>query len=168
MKRFIALLMAIMMVFALAACGGAPSDNADTSGDKEQKGEEVVKNSGEGQLGDYYVKITGYELAEDYDGNPVIIINYDFTNNSEETTSAAFATVFELFQNGVQLETAFLMDYPEGYNGDNYMKDIRPGTTISVSQDFVLEDASSEVEVEVTEFVSFNDDMITYVIELGE
>lgn len=113
--------------------------------------------NGEGTLGDYGVKITGFSLSKDYDGKDAIIINYDFTNNSEEAVAALFALNFKLFQGGVELETAIMVDdcdlTPE-------QSEIKKGVTLSCQSAYLLRDTSSPVEIEVSELMSFSDEKI--------
>lgn len=115
---------------------------------------------GSGDLGAYHVEIKSAKLAEDYDGNPAIIVTYSWTNNSDETTSAMVSIGEKAFQDGVQLDTAFIMD-STAFDADSGMKEIRPGTTIDVQCAFLLTSETSTVEVELTEWISFSDDMVT-------
>ena len=48
----------------------------------------TVPSAGSGDLGDYHVSIEGFQVVEDYDGNPAIVIDYTWTNNSDETKRA--------------------------------------------------------------------------------
>ena len=154
MKRLFALLMAALMLLSLAACGGTPDKtDAKDGGDAV----DMTHQENEGDLGDYHIKFTGFELAKDYEDNDALLVHYDFTNNSEETTSAGVALILKAFQNGVQLETAIVTDV-EGV--DNTLKEIRPGASIDVTEAFELTDTTT-VELELTELISFSDEMIT-------
>ena len=99
-------------------------------------------------MGDYAVKITGVRLGKDYDGADAIILDYDFTNNSDETTSAMESLYFQLFQDGVELDFTIITG-DDNYDSDSYMKDIRPGVTLSCQCAYVLGNTTSPVEVEV-------------------
>ena len=103
----------------------------------------------------YPTTIDGVRLGEDYDGNPAAIITFTWTNNSDETTSFAASVYPQVFQNGVQCDTAFVMDI----DSDKYMSDVRPGGSVQVELAYELED-TSDIEVEVGEFLSFSDDLI--------
>lgn len=115
---------------------------------------------GSGDLGDYHVEIKGAQLAEDYEGNPAIIVTYSWTNNSDDTTSAMVSTSEKAFQDGVQLDTAIIMD-SDVYDSGNSMKDVRPGTTLDIQCAFLLTSETSVVEFEIAEWISFSDDMVT-------
>lgn len=120
----------------------------------------------EGVLGDYAVKITGYRLAKDYEGKDVIIIQYDFTNNGADAESAMFALTMTAFQDGIQLETAFMLD--DSYQGDNSSKDIKPGVTISCESAYELPNTTSPVEFEVSELFSFDSTSVVETFNIAE
>ena len=64
------------------------------------------------------------------------------------------------FQDGVQLDTAILMSV-EGYEAGTSMKEVRPGTTLDIQCAYTLTSETSVVEFEITEWISFSDDMVT-------
>ena len=64
------------------------------------------------------------------------------------------------FQDGVQLESAMIVG-DDSYDSGTSMKDVRPGTTIDVQCAYVLTSETSTVEFEMTEWISFSDDMVT-------
>ena len=121
---------------------------------------------GEGTLGKYAVKFTGYTLAKDYQGQDTVIISFDFTNNNENATSAMVALNIDAYQDGIELESAILTDAPEGYDSESEMKNIKQGATLNCQKAFVLSNTSSPVEVEAEELFSFSSDKVvcTYAI----
>ncbi|MFV0399542.1 MAG: DUF5067 domain-containing protein [Oscillospiraceae bacterium] len=117
-----------------------------------------------GDIGDYHVAITGAAMGTDYEGKDVLIVTYEWTNNSEETTSFIFSFTHQAFQNGIECESAIGVD---GVESADSMKDIRPGATLEVKEAYVLGDTTSPVEVEVTELMSFTDSgMVTKTFDL--
>lgn len=152
MKKLIVLFLGIVLAFSLAACGG---------------GEEPAAPTDSGALGDYEVTIKSYEIMEDYDGNDAIVVSYDFTNNSEETTSFDVACMYSLFQNGVELEFTSVYPDPDSFDAINdvTMTEIKPGTTIEIKTCHILSDLTSPVDVEVEEFLG-NGDKIVKTFEL--
>lgn len=182
MKRIALIAAALLASMGLVACGSAGETTSKTSSTPESAStsveapstpesseestptEETVE-SGEGALGDYYVKLTGVTVAEDYEGNPALIVNYDFTNNSEEAASAMFSLNIDVFQNGLELETAIIAD-ASVYDSGQSMRDIQTGATLSCQDAFVLEDTTSPVEVHVSELISFDDTEVTATYNL--
>ena len=77
--------------------------------------------------------------------------------------SAGVALYVKAFQNGVELEHAFLT---EDYGADNEMKEIRPGTTLEITEAFLVTDTTA-VEFEATELISLSDDMVVATYEFN-
>ena len=153
------------ITYTASALGETVTVEAEQSdwGYAEKAGEGSSSNeamSGSGTLGDFDVAIKGASLTQDYDGNPAIVITYSWTNNSEETTSAMAAMMEKAFQDGVQLETAMILDSGV-YDSSAGMKDVRPGTTIDIQCAYVMTSETSIVEFELTEFFAFTNDMVT-------
>ena len=123
----------------------------------------------EGALDNFYVKLNEATYGEDYDGNPVVVCHYDFTNNSEESANAEWSLNLKAFQNGVELDSIYfadegLVDYAVA------QKEIKPGATIQDCQvAFVLMDASP-VTVEVSALFSWSETIVTktYTVETVE
>ena len=106
------------------------------------------------------MEIKGASLTKDYEGKSAIVITYAWTNNSDDTTSAMVSIGNKAFQDGVQLESAVIVG-DDSYNAEASMKDVRPGTTIDVQCAYVLTSETSTVEFELTEWISFSDDMVS-------
>ncbi len=177
-NRVIALLIMASMCISMMACGsssvGSSSDITTTEKTAEQVTEEAVEepedtaeeveeatpaSGDEGDLGDYHIKIQDATFGEDYQGNPMIVVHYDFTNNSDEAKAALFAVSTKAYQDGVELEVAMAMD-ESVYDAGIAQKDIKPGVTIEDCQIAYTMTSDSPVEFEVTEFISFNDDKL--------
>ena len=102
---------------------------------------------------DVGVTIEGASFSEDYDGAPVIVVDFEFTNGSDETTSFMMSTSTQAFQGGVELD-AYSIGV-EGLDSDNSMTDLKPGASIDVQVPFTLRD-ESPVTVEVSEMFSLD------------
>ena len=139
-------LVAATSPLALAGCNG--SDAGDDAPAAEQPAEEKASSK-------YVVTIDGSTVTTDYEGKPAIIVDYTFTNNSDDATSFAVACSQKAFQNGVQLETAVVLDDL----GNGYLAEIKPGATTSARMAYSLAD-ESDVTVEVKELISFDDTIL--------
>lgn len=147
-------LVAATSPLALAGCNG--SDAGDDAPAAEQPAEEQTEQPAEEQASSkYVVTIDGSTVTTDYEGKPAIIVDYTFTNNSDDATSFAVACSQKAFQNGVQLETAVVLDDL----GNGYLAEIKPGATTSARMAYSLAD-ESDVTVEVTELISFDDTIL--------
>lgn len=132
--------------------------STDQSSQPESEGPGKSEQNPQGNLGDYQVEIKGASVAQDYNGNPVIIVTYSWTNNSSETTSAIVSVLAKAFQDGIQLENAIVANN-NVYDSAASMKDVRPGTTIDVQVAFVMT-SDSVVEFELSEIMSLNGNIV--------
>ena len=117
--------------------------------------------SADGTIGDYKCVVKGAEMCKDWSGKDAILITYNFTNNSDDAISFDVALDARAYQNGIGLETAILDE-----DTDLLDVDIKPGITKEVKKAYVLSDTSSDVEIEISELISFNDDKIVTTVEL--
>lgn len=90
-----------------------------------------------------------YEMAEDYDGNPAIIVYFDYTNKKDDASSAQMTFYTQIFQNGVECEMGFYPDENEAI--ENASKDIQKGTTLNIAFIYTLQDNESPVTLKVTD-----------------
>lgn len=103
------------------------------------------------------VSIDSVEVGADYEGKPALIVTYTWKNNSEKTTSYASALHAKCFQNGVQLETAFVF---EGIDSDGYMAEVRPGYGTTFQMAYQLKDTENPVEIEVGELFNYKGELL--------
>jgi hypothetical protein len=118
----------------------------------------AVPAAQESPKSDFDVKIEGAAFTSDYDGKPVIVVSFAFTNNSDEAESFMFAVNAQAFQGGIELsDMVFGLD---DIDSSLTMADIQPGVTVAIQQPYLLRD-NSTVTVEVREAFSFSDAMLT-------
>ena len=78
LKKLISIILALMVLVVLASCSVEPEQPMETV----QGADNVVTQlNNDNNLGDYMVEIKGCRMAEDYQGNPIVIVTYSFTNN---------------------------------------------------------------------------------------
>ena len=112
-------------------------------------------------IGDYEVTVQSIGKGTDYEGNNILVINYDFTNNSDTEQMASFAVNFTAYQNGIETDSFLISDDIDLGIGQ---KRIKPGTTITgVQTGAVLED-DSVLTIELDELISF--DEVVFTIEV--
>lgn len=142
-------IVAIVVVIAAVAGGG--------SNIEDQGKQEAAKTN----LGKYSVTIDSCRLAKDYAGKDVVIIKYTFTNVSDENAvSFMVAMDDQVYQNGVGLNGAYIIDDNANYDSGNQMKEIKKGASIQLEVAYELNDTVSDVEVEVSELFSTNDSVV--------
>ncbi len=112
--------------------------------------------------GVYDVAIRDVEMTENWEGDPLVRVFMDFTNNSEETTTLWDQTLITVMQDGVQLDSDFANERID--SDDHYSTDVEPGETITISVCYMAHDTGSPVAFLLEGFM-FTDE-IGAVLEL--
>lgn len=121
----------------------------------------------EGQIGRYIVTIKESRITTDYEGSPILLVTYSFTNNNDDPQSFMMAIDDKLYQNGVELGDVYTSYGIDGYNMDNASKSVQKGVTLDVQEAYKLNDTTTDVEVRLAELISFSDKYLTYTIDIG-
>lgn len=166
MKKIGVLMVAILLVatFVLFALGSGSSGEGTDLG----TGDTAQKDDSAGQVADCTVDIASCRLAKDWEGKPIVIVKYAFTNNKEENQSFMLAFDDEVFQNGVGLNSCYMVDDSANYSPDNQTKEIKKGATLDVEVAYELNDTTTDIEVEVSALFSFDDSKITKTFPITE
>lgn len=162
----ISIIMSVAGGAAMFSAIGNEAANTDINSYSEGANSVEADNgviSNDNTVGDYGCVVTSAELCKDWTGNDAVLITYEFTNNSSEAISFDIALDARAYQNGIGLETAIL----EGDETSLVDVDIKPGITKEVKKAYVLNDTSSDVEIEVSEFFSLTDEKIVTTVQLG-
>lgn len=155
----------IMYATMGAAIFGSLSDSDDTddsytiSANSDDNTEENIISGN--TLGDYTCDVVSSEICKDWEGKDAVLITYSFTNNSQDAVSFDIALDASPYQDGIGLETAILDD-----ETDLVDVDIKPGVTKEVKKAYLLRNTTSNIEIEITEFFSFNNDKIVVTVKL--
>ena len=151
-------LLVTVVMYGGAAASSEGGDGAQAPGASAQQqadGQSETAPAQEEEPAAYGVTIDGCRVAEDYEGKPAAVVSYTFTNNSDDAVSFAVALNPQVFQNGVQLNTAIGTDW----DSEKYLSDVKPGASTTVEIGYELED-ESDITVEVTELISFDDTVL--------
>ena len=174
MKRFIAMLFALLLALNLCACdANAPTTDptettvvttpTDTSVSTETT-EIPEDTTATTDTTDLSVVYDSFVITEDYEGKPALIVFMTWTNTTEDTTMFATEYSVAAFQNGIGLDAVCIImkdEYTEALGAT--MTEIRPGATIAVAQSFLLKDTTSKIEIEIDEWISFDDEVLFYL-----
>ncbi len=158
MKRVLCMVLCVLIIaaFAFFALASSSEDNGQNQGN----GVVDTPNKDNNNLGDYKVEILSCRLAKTYDNKPAIIVKYAFTNNDDEAKSFMFALKDNVFQNGIGLNKAYMMNDSANYSSDNQTKEIKTGATIEVEVAYELNDETTDIEVEVSKLISLDDAVV--------
>lgn len=110
------------------------------------------------------VKYISHNIIKDNSENDVLRIVLEYTNLQEEASSYALAASDKAYQDGIQLESAYI------YNDDEVedsFTEIKKGASIQVATYYKLRNLDTDVEFEVSEFLSFNDSKLEMVLPLS-
>jgi hypothetical protein len=148
----------IIMYAGAAALSDNVSNDSTTSKDSA-KTEEPASNE------DSSVIIVDAALGRDYEGKTTIVVNYEWTNTTDETTSLMLTYTIKAYQNGVELEGSifaddWLSDKEDTSGWVDMSKDVKPGATIKTSAAYVLSDESAPVDIEVSDLWNWDDDLV--------
>lgn len=154
-KRLIILAVVAVVIIGLIAImssGGSdtPAQPGNTAVADAQKPEEA-----DGKIGNYVVVVKSSELCKDYEGKPSIKITYSFTNNSSSAQSFGASIDDKVFQDGVELETVWMLENDEDLDTFDTLS-VQPGITKDVVKAYKLSNEDSPLEVQIAELFSFS------------
>ncbi len=163
----------IVITVIMAATSGALFSQAvdkalDDSSYSEEYDNELDASAEEGSadtsdniIGDYGCVVKEATLCKDWENKDAVLITYEFTNNSSDAASFDVSLSDSVYQDGVGLETAILDE-----DTDLVDVEIKPGVTKDVKKAYVLRDTSTPLEVEISEWLSFDDDKIVTTVNI--
>lgn len=112
----------------------------------------------------YDVKYISHKVDYDRNGNPVLLVTYKFTNNSDESASWVVKLHNKVFQTGIECGG---IAFHDEITSQMQMNDIQPGITVTIVEGYPLYDDTSTVTLECKEFLS-DEPMFVMELELVE
>ena len=172
MKYFISFILVLVLVFGFVSCGSNTNKQSkamlsETNDSITTPTTNVNDNTIDADIGNYHLTYLRHGIETDYEGNPCLTVYFSFTNNSDKAGDYFWSISDKAFQGGIQLEKATLSERDNEVVKNNSLQ-IRNGATLEVCSSFSLRDTTSEVEIEVEEFLSLdNTGRDTMTIALG-
>lgn len=137
---------------------------AEKESEVKETESETEEPTTEFTYGKMTVKYLRHEITENEMGENVLIVYYEFTNNSNDNQAFIYSFSDTCFQNGVQLDDSFFHANEQTRNAD---REIQPGTTIEVASAFDIGDSRDTVTLEVEPWASFTSNkLLTLELEL--
>lgn len=96
---------------------------------------------------DTTLKYLKHEVITDSNDREVVVVYFDFTNNSKDNEAFIYNYNVTCFQNGKELDYPLASFDVDEYN--NAARELQTGTNITVARIYILED-KSDVDLEVT------------------
>lgn len=93
------------------------------------------------------LKYLKHEVMTDNNGREVVVVYFDFANNSKDNTAFTYNYDVVCFQNGKELDYPLVSFDIDEYN--NIARELQTGANITVARIYILEDKSN-VDLEVT------------------
>ena len=106
----------------------------------------------------FAIHYTNHRVANDYAGNPCLLIYYDYTNNGSSPSSAMVDVNLQAEQNGQTLEVTIPAE--DDTAADQFMSEVNPGQTVNVCQVFSLKD-KSDVTIQAGEKYAISSGTVT-------
>lgn len=94
-----------------------------------------------------HVEIVSTAMSTDYEGKSVLVVEYNFTNNSDETKSFTFACQDKVFQNGIECDSSVIGC--DDVDSQMQLTDIQPGTTYTLKVGYHAE-PGIPVDIQIT------------------
>lgn len=113
---------------------------------------------------EYDVKYISHKVDYDKNGNPVLLVTYEFTNNSDENASWIVKLHNKVFQTGIECGG---IAFHDEITSQMQMNEIQPGTTVTIVEGYPLYDDTSTVTLECKEFLG-DEPMFVMELELVE
>lgn len=148
MKKTMVLLVAGLLVLGLSGCtidgeqGGNTS--TDTSGDTSTVSAQGKTESKK----DMDISIVSAKVGADYKDAPILLVEYEFTNNTDNAKSFTFLCQDTAFQNGVECSSTVISD---AVDAQQQLNDVKPGTPYKLTVGYQLQDTETDVEIEITD-----------------
>ncbi len=177
-KRLIILAVIAVIIIGGIALGSSSKDDktaqpttaASVSAQNENETEKETQAAEaqeqvEGKIGDFICTVKSAKLCKNWEGKDSVLITYSFTNNSKEAQSFDVALSDDVYQDGVGLEDSFISSDDDDFGLD---VKIKPGTTKEVKKVYILNDTKTQLEIEISELISFSDEKITTNVEISK
>jgi type IV pilus biogenesis protein CpaD/CtpE len=153
MKKLVALFLLGAMALFLVGCTETPSATPDqTESQTENKTAEKKE-----EKKDVSLKVLSTKISADYEKKPVLIVEYEFINNTDEANSFDLMVEDNIFQGGVECGGFVVMAMDNKEINDKSDAKVQTGTAHVFSVGYLLTDTETPVEVEAKEAFAFSD-----------
>lgn len=158
----IAVIAAVIIIIAVISSAGSGGKNTPDTPATNSSVEADTTEASNNTVGDYGCVVKSAKLTKNWEGKDTVLLTYEFTNNSSSPASFDIALIDHVYQDGIGLETTFLSDD----DTDLLDVEIKPGVSKDVRKAYVLRNTSTDLEVEISELISFSDDKIVTTVKL--
>lgn len=123
------------------------NNNSSNNGNATKQATTTQQNTDTATNNDTTLKYLKHEVITDSNDREVVVVYFDFANNSKDNTAFAYNYDVTCFQNGKELDYPLVSFDIDEYN--NIARELQTDTNITVARIYILEDKSN-VDLEVT------------------
>ena len=145
MKKLFAMILVLVMLLTLVACGGKEESKKGEEKNDEKKENGVIT------IGDYTATFLGAELMKDSYGADVLAVHLNYANNSKEATKFDWAFYYNAKQGDEELQYAVVWVSEDSYDtlADGLQEDVAPGENKDVTMTYELKDLTTPVTIKL-------------------
>lgn len=160
MKKVLATLLAGALAIGLSGCLAEDTSNENSKVQSDKS--DTAVQSKEEKKKDMDISIISTKIGEDYAKEPILLVEYEFTNNTDEATSFTFLCQDTVFQNGVECSSTVISD---AVDTQQQLNDVKPGTPYKLTVGYKLQDVEADVEIEIKDLLK-TETFLTQTIKL--
>ena len=134
------------ILFLIVAFSNGSSNNSNNSKATKQA-TTTQQNTDTATNNDTTLKYLKHEIITDSNDREVVVVYFDFTNNSKDNEAFIYNYNITCFQNGKELDYPLASFDIDEYN--NAARELQTGANLTVARIYILED-KSDVDLEVT------------------
>lgn len=134
------------ILFLIVAFSNGSSNNSNNSKATKQA-TTTQQNTDTATNNDTTLKYLKHEIITDSNDREVVVVYFDFTNNSKDNEAFIYNYNVTCFQNGKELDYPLASFDIDEYN--NAARELQTGANLTVARIYILED-KSDVDLEVT------------------
>lgn len=134
------------VLFLIVAFSNGNSDSSNNANATKQT-IATQQDTDIARYGDTTLKYLKHEVITDSNDREVVVVYFDFTNNSKDNEAFIYNYNVTCFQNGKELDYPLASFDVDEYN--NAARELQTGANITVARIYILED-KSDVDLEVT------------------
>ena len=135
----------LIVAFSNGSSNSSNNANATKQASATQQDTDTATND------DTTLKYLKHEVITDSNDREVVVVYFDFTNNSKDNEAFIYNYNVTCFQNGKELDYPLASFDVDEYN--NAARELQTGANITVARIYILED-KSDVDLEVTSWGS--------------
>ena len=172
MKKAVIIVLCIIVSLLALSFGGcmAMTNYAVLFSDTEVPKEVIAQaeENAEGVFGDCIVSVNSARVTRDYEGNPTLVVTYNFTNYGTVGETFWSRVTDTCYQNDIGLNEAYTLCNGDSFKEDSCDQKVKNGATILVEKAYVLNDTETDVVVELCDYLSLDYNTYTKTISLSE